>query len=250
MVRGRVPHGAVLYARRKIGRIVARPGDPVLHARVKLTLRADRAVPRPAVVEVALDVNGRMVRAHRAAPEFREAIDLVEDRLADRLEHLAGRRRERTRRSARLAPGEWRHGGPMAERPARYPRPADERLIVERKAFSVQEATLEEAAFDLELLDHDFFLFREPGADGESLLVRHTDGRYGLVRSAPGAAAPPADFTAGAAPPVLDLDIDEAIERINETGEPYVFFRHRRTGHGTVLYWRYDGHYGLITPAG
>ena len=40
----------------------------------------------------------------------------------------------------------------------------------------------------------------------------------------------------------------EAIERLNADGERFVFFANQATGRGNVLYHRYDGHYGLITP--
>jgi ribosome-associated translation inhibitor RaiA len=247
--RGRVPAGAVNYARTKIARVIGRAGSPVLYAKVTLTRRPDPAVPRRAVVEAELDLNGRLMRAHRAGVDFKEAIDLVEARLADRLEHLAEHRKDRTRRPVHNGEGEWRHGDLPTRRPAHYPRPAEERVVLERKAFPIGEATVEEARFDLELLDHDFYLFRELGTGGESLLVRHPDGRYGLIRSDPDAPPPPAELIDPETGPVVDLDVDDAIERLNNTGEPYVFFRDRRSGHGTVLYWRYDGHYGLVAPA-
>ncbi|MBO1414556.1 sigma 54 modulation/S30EA ribosomal C-terminal domain-containing protein, partial [Streptomyces sp. FH025] len=31
--------------------------------------------------------------------------------------------------------------------------------------------------------------------------------------------------------------------------QPFVFYTDTSTGRGNVLYRRYDGHYGLITPA-
>jgi ribosome-associated translation inhibitor RaiA len=223
---------------------------PVLFARVKLSHRADPAIERPAVVEAALDVNGRLVRAHRAAHAFHEAVDLVEARLEDRLGHLAQHREERTQRPVEVEPGEWRHGALPAQRPDHFPRAAEDRQVVRRKAFTMGEATLEEAAFDLEVLDHDFYLFREPAGEGESLLVRRPDGRYGLLRTAAGPLPVPVDAVTLGATPVAVLEIDEAIERMNESGDPFVFFRRRDTGRGNVVYWRYDGHYGLIEPAG
>lgn len=250
VVRGRVPGEAVAYARQKIARLARPAGSPVLFARVKLSHREDPAIKRPAVVEAALDVNGRLVQAHRAAHAFHEAVDLVEARLRDRLEHLAQHRHERTRRPAELPPGEWRHGALPAHRPAHFPRPPEERELIRRSPYSTGEATLEEAAFDLDILDHDFYLFREPDVDGDSLLIRLPDGRFGLQRTADGPPAVPPEAVSLDPVPVPELEVDEAIERLNESGEPFVFFRHRRNGHGNVVYWRYDGNYGLIEPAG
>ena len=45
------------------------------------------------------------------------------------------------------------------------------------------------------------------------------------------------------------LTLEEAVERLNSGGEPHVFFADATNGRGNVLYRRYDGHYGLITPA-
>jgi hypothetical protein len=41
--------------------------------------------------------------------------------------------------------------------------------------------------------------------------------------------------------------VGSAVERLNETGEPFLFFVDDRVG-GSVLYRRPDGHYGLIEP--
>ena len=37
--------------------------------------------------------------------------------------------------------------------------------------------------------------------------------------------------------------------RLELSGLPFVFFVDRHTDVGCVLYIRYDGHYGLITPS-
>lgn len=228
--RGDVPEHAVAYARQKISRVMERAELPVLFARVKLLHHGDPARERPAVVEASLDVDGRLVRARRAAHDFRAAVDLAEERLRDRLKHLADHRRQRSRGGAPDVAGEWRHAAPPTVRPDYFPRPPETRELVRRKALPLGEMTVDEAAFDMELLDHDFYLFREIGADGDSLLVR-TDERHVVVK------------------PQLELGVDEAIERMDLTGDPFVFFRDRDTGRGKVLYRRYDGHYGLIEPA-
>ena len=50
--------------------------------------------------------------------------------------------------------------------------------------------------------------------------------------------------------PVERLTVDEAIEHLDLVADPFVFFVHAETGRGNVVYLRYDGHYGLIEPAG
>ena len=50
--------------------------------------------------------------------------------------------------------------------------------------------------------------------------------------------------------PVERLTVEEAIEHLDLVADPFVFFVHAETGRGNVVYLRYDGHYGLIEPAG
>lgn len=98
--RGAVPLGAINYARRKVNRVIDQAGRPVLFARVTLQRYADPARDLPAIVEVSLDVGRRVVRAHGSGHDFEEAIDLAQERLRDRLRHLADRRRSLTRSNA------------------------------------------------------------------------------------------------------------------------------------------------------
>ncbi len=49
--------------------------------------------------------------------------------------------------------------------------------------------------------------------------------------------------------PAPRLAVADAKQRLDITGLPFVFFADESTGRGGALYHRYDGHYGLITPA-
>ncbi|MFF6850759.1 hypothetical protein [Streptomyces antimycoticus] len=86
----RVP-GVIEYAQEKVRALTGRTGEPVLFARVKLTHLANPAMERPALAQANLDVNGRLARAHVAATTVTEAVDLLQDRLAGRLERLPPR---------------------------------------------------------------------------------------------------------------------------------------------------------------
>jgi ribosome-associated translation inhibitor RaiA len=81
------------YARAKVARAAQRAWGPVLFARIDLRWEANRSQSRPATAKVLVDVNGTPVLAHADAPSLHEAIDLVEDRLAHRLDHTSSARR-------------------------------------------------------------------------------------------------------------------------------------------------------------
>jgi len=50
--------------------------------------------------------------------------------------------------------------------------------------------------------------------------------------------------------PAPRLTVREAAERLDAAGQLFTFFLDARTGRGSIVYHRYDGHYGLLVPAG
>lgn len=249
---GAVTSDEAAYARTRIDAVLRYARDPVLFVRVKLTQLADPALARPAVAQVNLDLNGRLVRAQVARPTMGEAVDEVHDRLRDRLQRTTGD--WEAIRGARPSdqPHEWRHVSVPTERPPYFPRPVEERQVVRHKAFSLARMTVDEAAIDMAMLDYSFHLFTEAGSGVDSVIY-HTEDGVGLRLAQ--VDPRPDNVTHGSTPvtvspaPAPKLTVQNATERLNVTGWPFVFFRDAATGRGCVLYHRYDGHYGLITPA-
>lgn len=250
-VQGEVGADARARAVEVVRQTAGRLAEPVLVARVKLAWEPDPARPRPAVAQASLDVNGDLVRAHVAAGTMPEALDALGRRLQDRLEHRARRREARHRWSGAASPGEWRHGDLPTQRPDYFDRPVEERELVRHKTFADDGLSPDEAVFDMEQLDYDFYLFRDLATGAESFVERVGDGTYRLTRSGVG----PVETGPCAAPvevssvPVPVLALEEAIDRLNDGGEPHVFFTDAASGRGSVVYRRYDGNYGLIVPA-
>ena len=86
---GAVDDGALDYARRRVSDLIDQIDEPVLFVRVKLAVAGDPARERPAIAQATIDIDGDLVRAHVSAHELREAVDLLQRRLHDRLEHRA-----------------------------------------------------------------------------------------------------------------------------------------------------------------
>jgi ribosomal subunit interface protein len=251
---GDVSEQAKQYARTKLTRLAGYARDPILWAQVRLTVEPNPARDRPAVAEATLGVNGAPVRAQVAARDLDEAIDLLEDRLGRRLKrhedrlHRTGNDRHRT---GQPDDHEWRHGDLPTQRPEWFDRNPDERQIMRKKTFALEPMTLDEAAFDLDMLGHDFYLFTELESDADAVVAYDDD--HGLELLLPEGV--PVDPTAAAAAPVRlgtpapRLSAAVAVERLDAGGERFVFFVNDDTERGNVVYHRYDGHYGLITPA-
>jgi ribosome-associated translation inhibitor RaiA len=239
--------------RAKVARVAQHTHAPVMSAWVRLTRHGDPAVPRPVVAQANLDIDGRLVRAQVEATSAHEAVDLLDARLR-RLVHRAARHWEARRgHEPSSAPHEWQHESLPANRRSWFPRPEAEREVVRHKAYDLVRRTVHEAVQDLELLDYDFHLF-EDAATGVDCVV-YRAGPTGLRLAYARPPGPEAVTGHGAEvtvspQPAPRLTTAQAVDRLNLSGMPFCFFRDATTGRrGCVLYHRYDGHYGLITPA-
>jgi hypothetical protein len=239
------------FAVDRVGSLLKMASEPVLFARVKLVMTADPAVERPAIAQVTVDLNGRLLRAAASGPTMREAVEHACDRLRIRLDRAA--RNWEAIRGGRPVPGsgEWRHQSRPAARLPYYPRPAGERVVVRRKTYALAQEAPDEAAAEAELMDYDFHLFTERST-GQDAVVWQAAGGYRLQLAHPridqlGPVDPAITVSERPAP---HLSVTEAVNRLEAVGHPFLFFVDAATGRGSVLYHRYDGHYGLIAPAG
>ncbi len=248
VARGEVADGLRSDAADRIAGLSEEVGERVLCGQVKLTQHADPAAVAPAVAEAMLDVNGQVVRARVSATVMTDAVDRLVARMQRQLRRFGWSRPV----DVLPEPHEWRHGNLAGhEEITWFQRPVDEREIVRSKTVVDEPQTVDEAAFDMELLDHGFYLFNELSSGHDVLLFRRSTGELELMSTEPtairGLEPVVAVTIAEIAPPVLSLD--EAVEWLGTTDQRFLFFIDSESERGTVLYHRYDGHYGLITPA-
>jgi ribosome-associated translation inhibitor RaiA len=239
VVQGHMTAGAAAAARRRISALARYTREPITHARIRLIRVADPAVTLPVIAQANLHVHGRLIRAQVAARTTREAIDLLQARLRQRLlraaRHWEARRAQQSR-----------------HRPEYTPRRVEERELRRRKTYGPTYATPEEAAWQMDLLDYDFYLFTDSETGQDAVVYRAGPTGYRLAELAPPAASwpPSAVPLTVSEQPAAQLRVPEAVERLNLTGAPFLFFADPASGRGHVLYRRYDGHYGLLAPAG
>jgi ribosome-associated translation inhibitor RaiA len=244
-----VDPSTIAYAKKKIARAAESAPAPVLFGRIKLGHEPHRSIERPSTVEAMLDVDGRAVRVHVAAGTMREAIDIAEERLRRQLTDIEHRIAFLRRRLTGIsAPGEWRHEDVPADRPRHFPRPVDERQIVRRKTFALAAMAPDEAIVEMQMLDHDFYLFVQAGTGKDAIISRLPDGTFELsTTAAPEEALEPDVPIALAREPVSTRTEDEAAALLDAGDEPFVFFIDPTSSRGEVVYRRYDGHYGIVT---
>ena len=167
----------------------------------------------------------------------------MESRLRRQLVQLRDRTRTRHRWTGVAGEHEWRHGDRPREPEPWFPRAAESREVVRRKTFAAEPMTVDEAAWEMDLLDHDFYLYTDL-ASGEPALVRRLqEGGYAVrVRAEQDTVA-----EVGACPP---LRLPSPTWR-RAPGWTAARSRSSSTStasraRGAASTRRYDGHYGLI----
>jgi ribosome-associated translation inhibitor RaiA len=247
--RGQVPALLDEEVQRQIGPLDRRVRTPILDAHVVLTQEENPRIERPARAEAEIDLNGHIIRGRVAGVEMRNAVDLLAEHLRAQLRRFVESRITAHRRTTHPTTGEWRHGQWSAPRPGYLPRPAEERELTRRKAFSIDAITPVEAAELMADLDHDFLLFRDADTDADAV-VYVREGRLGVIEPAGTELPQPTEDAVEYEQSRLSdpITLDAAVAEMNELNHHFLYFVNAETGRGNVIYLRHDGHYGLIEP--
>lgn len=128
--------------------------------------------------EVTMEGHGHHVRCKVSAPDGFTAIDLAVDKLERQLRKLKtkvqkrNRSRERPELEPELVPDSLLP-------PDDQPEPVYK--IVKTKRFDVAPMDSQEAALQMDLLNHDFFVFRNSETEQAAVVYRRQDGDIGLI---------------------------------------------------------------------
>jgi ribosomal subunit interface protein len=166
-------------------------------------------------VEVTIRSRGPAIRAEAAADDRFAAFDLAVAKLESRLRRVGERRKERhcghgTFRATATANGSAAAARQAAAEPAAaaddqsgqmpswsdnddtVPIEADDTvpiemegdgpLVVRQKVHAAAPMTIDQALFEMELVGHDFYLFRDKDSGCSSVVYRRCGYRYGVIR--------------------------------------------------------------------
>lgn len=218
--------------------------QPIEEVRVKVD--APPTPSHPYSISATLHSGTVHVRSHVTAMTLTEAIDDVCSRLETQIERVTDRKR-RPPEQHRPDPHSWRHGDrPLPQELTDWGPTAPSREIVRHKAWGPRLSTIDEAIWDMEQADYDFFLFTEQSSHSVGLVWRAEGGpRAQLVNREPSHAA--SAYATMELESVPTMSIEMAQQALNERNAPFVFAT-TPDKDPFVLYRRYDGHYGLIEP--
>jgi putative sigma-54 modulation protein len=159
------------YGERKLGKL-ERILDPNAQVELELAEETNPAIAANQVAEATVWTRRHVVRAREASPDMKASID----QLVGKLERQIKEARDKVRNRR----------GPRPEPAGQVPADLDEvdGRIVRTKQFSLKPMTAEEAVLQLELLGHDFFVFRAIDTNEVNVVYRRRAGDYGLIEPA------------------------------------------------------------------
>jgi putative sigma-54 modulation protein len=159
------------YAEQKLAKLERQLNDP----RVELELAVERnpSITANHVAEATIWTRGPVLRAREASSDMRASIDQLVEKLERQVTRYRTQGRARRRKAARASES--------AEEVMPVVPDEAEPLIVKTKQFTVNPMTPEEAVLQLELIGHDFFVFRSADSGEMNVVYRRRDGNYGLI---------------------------------------------------------------------
>jgi ribosomal subunit interface protein len=140
--------------------------------------------------EILVHVRQHLVKGTAAGAEHVIALERALDKVEEQMRRLHGRRVER-RNGSRASRA--RNAAPPATLKPMEPAPpaapsADghakaEPVVVKSKQFDVRPMGVEEAALQMDLLGHDFYLFTLAESGRAAVVYRRHDGELGLIEA-------------------------------------------------------------------
>ena len=122
-------------------------------------------------IEVTIPMKGGIIRAEEESADMYTSIDLVEDTLERQLRKFKNKLIDKKQNAMSLSQAF------MAEESAEE----EEIRIVRTKRFAVKPMDVEEACIQMELLGHDFFVFRNAETDEVNVVYKRKGNTYGLI---------------------------------------------------------------------
>ena len=168
------------HAREKVERVARFFDDErsVSRAEVELIHERNPAIPAPEVADATLFINGTVLKASEASGDMYASIDLMAHKLERQVKRYRGRQLDRWHGQRE------RHAAEEAPQPVAIDDEEIEARIVRTKQFQMKPMSAEEAALQMELLDHDFFVFTSADTGDVNVVYRRRDGNYGLIEPA------------------------------------------------------------------
>ncbi|MCL5291644.1 MAG: ribosome-associated translation inhibitor RaiA [Actinobacteria bacterium] len=163
------------YAEDKVSRLT-KYLEKITKVEIELIVDKNPSVPNPQTAEVTLHTKGPLIRGKASTDNMYASIDGVVDKIQRQIKKYKGKLYGSHKQASGLAELALQHSGEtISETGEIGPK------VVKTKRVSLKPMTTEEAALQMELLGHDFFVFTNSETDELNVVYRRRDKNYGLI---------------------------------------------------------------------
>lgn len=136
------------------------------------------AVHNTQVCEATIHIKGTPLKAHGAGLSFHEALDKVANKLVHQAQKLKDRRVKKYQPRRR----DYNNQSLISVGEEISENDAVEAEFIKTKQISLKPMSQEEAALQMDLLAHDFFLYVDDKSKAPSVIYRRKDGNLGILQ--------------------------------------------------------------------
>ena len=175
------------YTKTKIDKATHNFQEMVQEADVHLSVARNPRVPQQ-TAEVTVFANGTVIRAQERSENLYASIDLVASKLSRQLRKYKERHDPHHQIHSAKTLHTTRTEDPLdensindsifTEKEAHLPSPG-----IRRKYFSMKPMSINEAKSQLDLIDHDFYFFRNEDTQDLQVIYKRNHGGYGVIQA-------------------------------------------------------------------
>lgn len=124
------------------------------------------------IVEVMIPFNGIYLRGEESTNDMYKSIDLVEDKLEGQI---------RKQKTKLLKKNKYDSLKFSTMNDIKFEEEKNDAKIVKTKKFDMKPMLKDEAVLQMELISHDFFIFKNAETNELNVIYKRKDGNYGII---------------------------------------------------------------------
>ncbi|ACK72557.1 sigma 54 modulation protein/ribosomal protein S30EA [Gloeothece citriformis PCC 7424] len=172
------------YVQQKLEKAVKHFQTLTTKVDVHLSVAKNARIQNKHKAEVTVYANGTVIRAQEGSENLYASIDLVSDKIARQLRKYKERKLEQNAHSPVKA-GEVVQQETIEENLIGDRQPELPPEVVRMKYFGMPPMSIDEALEQLQLVDHDFFMFRNRDTNEINVIYIRNHGGFGVIQPRP-----------------------------------------------------------------
>lgn len=168
------------YVNQKIEKAVNHFQTLINEVDVHLSVARNPRINSKQTAEVTIYVNGAVVRAEEGSENLYASIDLVADKISRQLRKYKEKRHERSHGAVKTTNA--LNDQPIVTDLLQDRTPELPERVIRTKYFAMPPMSIQEALEHLELVDHDFYVFRNTETGEINVVYERNHGGYGVIQ--------------------------------------------------------------------